>query len=469
MFVLCLIVSVLLAAMLLASAGAKLVEAPLVVQNLGAAGVPLAWFPAPGAARDPRRDRADRRAVRSAGRGRRGDRRALLLRRRAELPRPCGRSHQAAISLRHVSKTYPGAASPAVGDLSLDVPEGRIVAFVGPSGCGKTTTLKMINRLIEPTSGSIEVLGEDQRAVPAHELRRRIGYVIQQIGLFPHRTIRRNIGVVPELIGWDKARIDARTDELVALVGLDPSLLDRYPAELSGGQQQRVGVARALAADPPILLMDEPYSAVDPIVREHLQDELLTLQAKVGKTIVFVTHDIDEAIRLADLVAIFDVGGVLAQYDTPDGLLAAPASPFVASFLGRERGLRRLALLTVADAGLAPVTTVRASTSVGEALAVAAAGQRDWIAVVDDAGQFVGWVAATSLASHPSTSRVGDIPLEAPGATVGPTTPLREALDLIVTSHARVATVVDGGRFVGVVAIDGIAAGLDRNAGGLER
>jgi osmoprotectant transport system ATP-binding protein len=368
----------------------------------------------------------------------------------------------AAISLRHVSKTYPGTASPAVGDLSLDVPEGRIVAFVGPSGCGKTTTLKMINRLIEPTSGSIEVLGEDQRSVPAHELRRRIGYVIQQIGLFPHRTIRRNIGVVPELIGWDDARIAARTDELVNLVGLDPAVLDRYPAELSGGQQQRVGVARALAADPPILLMDEPYSAVDPIVREHLQDELLALQAKVRKTIVFVTHDIDEAIRLADRVAIFEVGGVLAQYDTPNGLLAAPASQFVASFLGRERGLRRLALLTVADVDFAPVTTVRASTAVGDAVAAAAGDPRDWIAVVDDADRFLGWIAATSLAARPSGSRVGDIPLEVPGATVQPATQLREALDLVVTSHARVATVVDGERFVGVVTIDSIAGGLDR-------
>jgi osmoprotectant transport system ATP-binding protein len=369
-----------------------------------------------------------------------------------------------AISLRHVSKTYPGAATPAVGDLSLDVPQGRIVAFVGPSGCGKTTTLKMINRLIEPTGGSIEVLGEDQRAVPAHELRRRIGYVIQQIGLFPHRTIRRNIGVVPELIGWDRARIAARTDELVNLVGLDPGLLDRYPGELSGGQQQRVGVARALAADPPILLMDEPYSAVDPIVREHLQDELLALQAKVGKTIVFVTHDIDEAIRLADRIAIFDVGGVLAQYDTPDGLLAAPASPFVASFLGRERGLRRLALLKVSDVELAPVTTVRSGATVGEALAAVAGdrARRDWVAVVDDDQRFLGWVAIAELDARASGSRVSELAVQAAGATVRSTTQLREALDLVVTSNARVATVVDDGRFVGVVTIDGIAGGLAR-------
>jgi osmoprotectant transport system ATP-binding protein len=197
------------------------------------------------------------------------------------------------------------------------------------------------------------VLGADQRSLPVHELRRNIGYVIQQIGLFPHRTVRRNIGVVPELIGWDRDRIDARCDELAELVGLEPDLLDRYPAALSGGQQQRAGVARALAADPPILLMDEPYSAVDPIVRARLQDDLLALQATVHKTIVIVTHDIDEAIKLADRVAIMNVGGHLEQFATPDELLNTPANEFVASFLGRERGLRRLALRTVAD--VAPI------------------------------------------------------------------------------------------------------------------
>ena len=198
-----------------------------------------------------------------------------------------------AISLQAVSKTYPGSAVSVVNQLSLDVRTGEIVALVGPSGCGKTTTLKMINRLIEPTDGTIEVLGAHQSSIPAHELRRKIGYVIQQVGLFPHRTIRGNIGVVCELLGWDKRAIAARSDELVDLVGLDRDVLDRYPSELSGGQQQRVGVARALAADPPILLMDEPYSAVDPVVRSRLQDELLVLQTKVRKTIVFVTHDID--------------------------------------------------------------------------------------------------------------------------------------------------------------------------------
>jgi osmoprotectant transport system ATP-binding protein len=226
------------------------------------------------------------------------------------------RNDDVVISLRRVAKRFGDAD--AVTDLSLDIHDGQVVALVGPSGCGKTTTLKMINRLVEPSSGSIEVLGQDHRTLPTHELRRQIGYVIQQIGLFPHRTIERNIGVVPELLGWEKRDIAARVGELVDLVGLEPDVLGRYPRELSGGQQQRVGVARALAADPPILLMDEPYSAVDPLVRERLQDDLLSLQARVGKTIVLVTHDIDEAIKLGDRVAVLNVGGVLEQYDAPD-------------------------------------------------------------------------------------------------------------------------------------------------------
>jgi osmoprotectant transport system ATP-binding protein len=213
----------------------------------------------------------------------------------------------------------------------------------------------MINRLEDPTTGSIELLGRDTRSVPLHELRRGMGYVIQQAGLFPHRSIAANIATVPKLLGWDKERIRARVDELVDLVGLDPSLLKRYPAALSGGQQQRVGVARALAADPPVLLMDEPYSAVDPIVRLRLQDELIALQRRLQKTIVFVTHDIDEAIKLADRVALLNVGGVLEQFGPPDELLRAPASAFVEQFLGQERALRRLALRRVSDAQLQPL------------------------------------------------------------------------------------------------------------------
>jgi osmoprotectant transport system ATP-binding protein len=365
-----------------------------------------------------------------------------------------------AISLRSVGKTFPGSPSPAVGSLSLDVAEGHLVALVGPSGCGKTTTLKMINRLIDPTSGTIEVLGQDQRALPVHELRRRIGYVIQQIGLFPHRTIRRNVAVVPELLGWDKRRIRGRVDELVDLVGLDRSVLDRYPAELSGGQQQRVGVARALAADPPILLMDEPYSAVDPIVRERLQDELLGLQAKVRKTIVLVTHDVDEAIRLADRVAILNVGGVLEQYDTPDGLLSAPASPFVASFLGRERGLRRLALRTVADVGTTEGPTIVSDALAATAREVAAKHGTHWVAVADGE-ELHGWVALADLQAAASDDRVGALPMQPFVARVTPRTPLREALDVIVTSRSRMAAVVDGGTYLGMITIDEVAGGLE--------
>jgi len=315
-----------------------------------------------------------------------------------------------AIALRGVVKHYPGAAAPAVAGLDLEIPEGEIVALVGPSGCGKTTTLKMINRLVEPTAGTIDVLGDEQHAVPAHELRRRIGYVIQDVGLFPHRTVAANIGTVPELLGWPKAKIAARAAELAELVGLAPDLLRRYPAALSGGQQQRVGVARALAADPPILLMDEPFSAVDPIVRAQLQDDLLALQAEVRKTIVFVTHDIDEAIKLADRVALLDVGGVLAQYAAPADLLRAPNNEFVTRFLGRERCLRRLSLLTVGDVVLS--------------------------------------------ATPPA--------VDGPLASVTPGTVLREALDVLLTSPLQIAAVVDspGGAVVGYLTVDDVAGVL---------
>ena len=228
-------------------------------------------------------------------------------------------SGQAAIRLAGLTKRYPGAERPAVDALDLEMPAGEIVALVGPSGCGKTTTLKMINRLIEPTEGTIEIEGTPVGELPVHELRRGIGYVIQHTGLFPHKTVGANIGTVPRLLGWDKARIAERVDELGELVGLEPSMLRRYPGALSGGQQQRVGVARALAADPPILLMDEPYSAVDPIVRARLQDELLDLQQRVQKTIVLVTHDVDEAIKLGDRVVILNVGGRLEQYTARRG------------------------------------------------------------------------------------------------------------------------------------------------------
>ena len=253
------------------------------------------------------------------------------------------------IRLTGVSKVFGGASAPAVRDLSLEIGDGEFVCLVGPSGCGKTTTLKMINRLIEPTSGTIEVGGRDITTLPPHELRRSIGYVIQQVGLFAHRTVAGNVATVPKLLGWDGDRTSERVTELMDLVGLDPALSDRYPSELSGGQQQRVGVARALAADPPVLLMDEPFGAVDPLVRDRLQDELARLQERLRKTIVFVTHDIDEATKLADRVAVLNIGGVLEQYAAPAELLAHPANAFVESFLGPRRGVRRLSLLSVSD------------------------------------------------------------------------------------------------------------------------
>ena len=261
----------------------------------------------------------------------------------------------AMIRLRGVGTTYPGASQPAVVDLDLDVHEGEIAVLVGPSGCGKTTTLKMINRLVEPTTGTIEVAGRDVTSSPVHELRRGIGYVVQSSGLLPHRTVRQNVATVPRLLGWERDQIEQRVGELVDLMHLERDLLDRYPTELSGGQRQRVGVARALAADPPVLLMDEPFGAVDPIVRGRLQDELLDLQSRVAKTIVLVTHDVDEAVRLADRVAVLRVGGTLAQHAPPDELLAHPADAFVEDLLGGERTLRRLGLQRVADLALGPL------------------------------------------------------------------------------------------------------------------
>jgi len=364
-----------------------------------------------------------------------------------------------AIRLDHVEKRFPGAASPAVADLSLEIPAGELVALVGPSGCGKTTTLRMINRLEEPTSGRIEVGGRDVRSVPSHELRRGIGYVIQQTGLFPHRTVAANIATVPHLLGWDKARIRARVAELVEIVGLDPELLERYPAALSGGQQQRVGVARALAADPPVLLMDEPYSAVDPIVRAHLQDELLDLQRRLRKTVVFVTHDVDEAIKLADRVAILELGGVLQQYAPPAELLRAPANEFVERFLGRERALRRMALLTVADACPRRGPVLDAGASPAAARALMARDRVDWVGVLDG-DQLRGWVGASALDGR---HQLGDAPARPFAAVVGATTPLRQALDRIVSSATRVAVVVDDdGRYRGMVTIDDIADGMSR-------
>ena len=303
------------------------------------------------------------------------------------------------IRLDHVSKTFAGTTKPAVGDLSLDVPEGEIAVFIGPSGCGKSTTLRMINRLIDPTSGTITVGDRDVMAMKPHDLRLGIGYVIQQVGLFPHRTIAQNIATVPELIGWSKTKTAEQVDRLMDLVGLDSATYgDRYPHQLSGGQQQRVGVARALAANPPVLLMDEPFGAVDPVVRVRLQDEFLRLQSELGKTVVMVTHDIDEAVRMGDRVAVFATGGRLAQYGTPAELLGHPADGFVEDFVGATKGLRRLTVTQIDRGHLEPIDgistgdladTVDFRATLEEALTVILRSDKGVVGVRDGA-QFVG-------------------------------------------------------------------------------
>lgn len=277
------------------------------------------------------------------------------------------------ITFDGVTKRY-ADGTVAVDDLDLEIPTGQITVLVGPSGCGKTTTLRMINRMVDPTDGVVAIDGTDVRSKNPPELRRGIGYVIQQAGLFPHRTILNNIATVPYLLGWDKKKARARARELMDSVGLDPAMASRYPYQLSGGQQQRVGVARALAADPPIMLMDEPFSAVDPIVRKSLQDEFLRLQAELQKTIVFVTHDIDEAVKLGHKIAVFQVGGKLAQYSSPDELLAGPEDGFVADFLGGERGLKRLRFFRELDAEEAAAVT---GASSGPAKIAKSAGSGD--------------------------------------------------------------------------------------------
>jgi osmoprotectant transport system ATP-binding protein len=354
-----------------------------------------------------------------------------------------------------VTKRYPDGTV-AVNDLSLEMPDNAITVLVGPSGCGKTTSLRMINRMIDPTGGRILIDGTDIKARPAAELRRSIGYVIQHAGLFPHRTVLDNIATVPRLLGWDRRRARDRAVELLDRVGLEPALGRRYPHQLSGGQQQRVGVARALAADPPVMLMDEPFSAVDPIVRKDLQDEFLRIQADLGKTIVFVTHDIDEAIKLGDKIAVMRVGGVLAQYATPAELLSSPQDEFVEDFLGRDRGVRRLSFF--ASSGLeltmAPVLTAEAPKG----------GDTDapFRLVTDDAGRPVGWRAAGDdaaqgeLISYGHTFEVGH-------------DSLRAALDSAVLSPTGWAVGVDGdGRVVGVASQETIAAAI-RAAHGVTR
>jgi osmoprotectant transport system ATP-binding protein len=385
----------------------------------------------------------------------------------AEPGPPADAGREVALRLDRLTKVYPGATRPAVDGLDLTVPRGELVALVGPSGCGKTTTLKMINRLVEPTSGTVWLDGVDVRSLPVHELRRGIGYVIQQAGLFPHRKVRDNIATVPRLLGWPRRRIDDRVHELAELLDLDPDLLDRYPAALSGGQQQRVGVARALAADPPVLLMDEPYSAVDPIVRARLQDELMALQRRVHKTIVLVTHDIDEAIKLADRIAVLNVGGVLEQVGPPEDLLREPATDFVADFLGEDRGIKRLSLLRVGSAALRRGPVVGTAASADEARQVMAREGTDWV-VVCAGDRLRGWVGADELARAATVADAEPRPF---AAVVRADTTLRSALDVIVTSRARVAVVVDDphagaagaspdARYLGILTLDDLAEGV---------
>ncbi|MCU1454044.1 MAG: ATP-binding cassette protein [Acidimicrobiales bacterium] len=368
-------------------------------------------------------------------------------------------SAEVAISLSGVTKRYAGAATVAVEPLDLDVERGHVVVLIGPSGCGKTTTLRMINRLIEPTAGTITIDGTDIRDRPVTELRRGIGYVIQQVGLFPHRTIAQNIATVPTLLGWDKRKVRDRVDELADLVGLDPELLRRYPSELSGGQQQRVGVARALAADPPVLLMDEPFGAVDPIVRARLQAELLALQARVHKTIVLVTHDIDEAIALGDRVAVLNVGGVLEQYAAPDDLLAAPVNDFVGQFLGHERSIKRLSLARVANLALDGGLVADVEAGIDAARAVLAKGHGAWLGLIEG-GRFAGWVPVDEVEAAGS---IAELEPEPAAAVVRADSTLREALEVILTSRSSTAVVVDEhGTFGGTVTLEAIREGLTR-------
>src|ERR671919_762952 len=358
------------------------------------------------------------------------------------------------ISLKSVSKRFGNSAETAVQNLSMDVKQGETVVLVGPSGCGKTTTMKMINRLVEPTSGTITVDGTDVLKQDPVRLRRSIGYVIQSIGLLPHRTVAENIGTVPHLEGWDQKRIDERTDELTNIFELDRSMLKRYPSELSGGQRQRVGVARALAADPPVMLMDEPFGAVDPIVRARLQDQFLEIQQRLKKTIVFVTHDIDEAIKMADRIAILNLGAVIEQFAPPEEILREPANDFVRQFVGVERGLKRLALIKVRDIHVKEGPVVSSSTTADDARKVIDEFGQDWTAVVDD-GDLRGWV---DLGALEGKSTVGEARIRKFSAYVTARNTLRHALDSIVTSRTQVAVVVDKEeRYRGILTLERVS------------
>lgn len=370
-----------------------------------------------------------------------------------------GSSHAARILLEGVTKRYAGQETAAVDNVTLEIPAGEIVMLVGPSGCGKTTTMKMINRLIEPTSGRILIGDEDVTHKNADQFRRHIGYVIQGAGLFPHMTVGENIALVPRLLKWDKKRVAARIDELLELVDLEPDQYrDRYPRELSGGQQQRIGVARALAADPPVLLMDEPFGAVDPITRQRLQDELLRIQEELKKTIVFVTHDFDEAVKLGDRIAILQTGSKIVQYDTPEQILNNPADEFVEGFVGHGAALKQLTLTRVRDVELHDAAVAHLGSDPKEAIAAAEAFGREYVIVLDDQDRPQRWVSLRDLARPHSLDHVSrDRELE----TVGTASTLNDALDMMLTSsHGVVVVVGRRNRYKGVVRVETIMAAI---------
>ena len=370
--------------------------------------------------------------------------------------------HKPAVSLefREATKVYPGTTEAAVDKLSLEVAAGEICVFVGPSGCGKTTAMRMVNQLIDITDGDILIDGASVRDRKPAELRREIGYAIQQIGLFPHRTVGQNIATVPNLLGWDKDRTRARVDELIELISLDPDeIRDRYPAQLSGGQRQRIGVARALAVDPPVLLMDEPFGAIDPINRERLQNEFLRLQARLSKTIVFVTHDIDEAIKMGDKIAVLKKGGHLAQYASPAEMLTHPADDFVEQFVGADRSLKRLALQRVRDVDLWKVATAKAGDNVRQLrTAMEDTDLPELAMLLDDQGR------PQALAARPRPA--GSEVQAGTGSEAKPVLDLddilRDALGDLLSVESRYAAVHDAeGKMAGVLSIDVIAHALN--------
>jgi osmoprotectant transport system ATP-binding protein len=362
-----------------------------------------------------------------------------------------GHAEALSVAFHKATKVYPGADHPAVNELDVEIPAGEICVFVGPSGCGKTTAMRMVNRMVEITEGDILVGDRSVRERSASDLRREVGYVIQQTGLFPHRTIADNIATVPRLLGWDRDRTDARVTTLMELISLDADLADRYPAQLSGGQQQRVGVARALAADPGVMLMDEPFGAVDPINRERLQNEFLRLQAEVRKTILFVTHDIDEAIKMGDRVAILRERGILAQYATPAELLMAPADDFVEDFVGADRALKRLALLRVADINLweAPLAFVGQATA--EVRAKLERAEVPHALLVDSERRPLGWLSESDLQSGVVPAR----PAISPDPVIDRDDIMRDALSDLLQAETMYAPVVDAQRRIdGVLSVE---------------